>query len=217
MSMAEFNDRNFIEAFRRGDTPAVKAVHDKYFDQLFYVAKRIIKDENHALDVIGETFLEMSKVIRQFNDLEHIRKFLFKTIGHRAINKLKKLNTERLNHQELRYLSPRATDFLDQDELMAECLDILYQEIEALPTQARQVIKHVLDKKPTGEIAELMGISQQTVLNHKSSAMKALKIKILSRDVLIAYIFLCFLGRDICNSDRIQHSQVKPTSSQQSH
>jgi RNA polymerase sigma-70 factor (ECF subfamily) len=71
--------------------------------------------------------------------------------------------------------------------IMARIIQAIYEEIEQLPKQRKSIFKAIfLHGKRTVTIANELNISQQTVLNQKSAAIRKIKQK-LSKTELANY------------------------------
>lgn len=76
----------------------------------------------------------------------------------------------------------------------AEVLREIHSSIETLPTQCKRVLKLTLEGIRTEEIADMMGLSPQTVRNTRVRATVLLKKRLADNGVELAILVMLFHG-----------------------
>jgi RNA polymerase sigma-70 factor (family 1) len=164
----------------------LKGLFDSYFGHLVIYAKRIVKSEAVAEDIVQEVFLNLWKKKK----LQLCTpQFLYNCVKNAAINYLKTGETRyvQIPHELLGSVASDSDSFDDEIERMKQ-LEKLYQAIEQLPPQCREVLKEVyLKKQKYADVATQMNISVNTVRAHMYTAFKLLKTH------LTPSLFLLFL------------------------
>ena len=150
------------------DTPEEKSKFEELYYQyknlMFYVAKKILKDENLAEDAVNEAFLTIAKNFSKINEIfcPQTRSFVVIIVRNTSLNMLKKMQDD-LGYEDDagseecgRFYSP---------EKMGDVFEhvnygMLVDEIENLPEKYRDVL-HLLcvEEYRYVEIATVLDIS----------------------------------------------------------
>ncbi|HEY6899298.1 MAG TPA: sigma factor-like helix-turn-helix DNA-binding protein, partial [Puia sp.] len=77
---------------------------------------------------------------------------------------------------DLAYLETGIDEQLETERVKAVLFQNILQEIEKLPRQRKAILRlYFFEQKTTSEIAEMMQLNSQTVLNHKAKALESLR------------------------------------------
>lgn len=147
---------------------------------LYFVANRLLADEELAKDLVADVFLKVWETKALLTHVQNIKAFLYTATRNRSLDHLKKAR----HTIPMSDLPPRPEqgeypyeDFL-QAVYNAETIRVLYLAIEGLPPECRKVMELGLEGFSTGEIAERLGISPSAVSNQKTRAVRLLKEKL---------------------------------------
>ncbi len=148
-----------------------------YFDTVVRFAMAYLPDESECQDIAQETFIRLYQSWSSIKMEEQARSFMYTTARRLCIS--------RIRHQTLEEqfimseMENGETDRLDDnffsDITIQETLRMLRQAIDALPQQSRQIILLGLKGKNNNEIAEMLGVSVNTVKTLKKGAYKSLR------------------------------------------
>jgi RNA polymerase sigma factor (sigma-70 family) len=185
-----------IEAFRAGDHEVFKQVFNDMFPYLKFWLLRKFPNVNvmDVEDCLSEAFYKLFTYRQRIRDIDHIKQVLFLVCKHRVIDRW------RLNVRT----SPIVYDVLDEDdpldeERWARTINLqvaatiedsedesgieylrkrMYYFIDRLPKMRRIVILLTIQGWPAKKIAAKLGLSPQTVNNHRNKAMKFIESRI---------------------------------------
>lgn len=136
-------------------------------------ALHYLKDPDAAEDVVQECFAMLWEKISSGNPVANRRAYLYMSVRNRCLDFLRRsgLKTEELKPSD-------ANGFIDDDDAQerAGIEARLWTAIDSLPEKCREVF--LLSKRDGlkyEEIAEELGISENTVRNQISKALKILK------------------------------------------
>lgn len=184
----EHTDHELLGLLKRSDDKAFKQIYDRYSGPLFLFAIRKLKNEQDAKDVVQEIFVVLWKKHRELDLHSSLSSYLYKSVHNRALNIFvhRKYQTAYIRSFE-DYLEKYAQD---ADELLMEkeLTDIIDHEIRLLPEKMREVF--LLSRKEQmshREIAEQLGISEQTVKTQVKRALKILRLR-LGLMIYLAYL-----------------------------
>ena len=177
-----------IHAFNKKEVSAYSYVFKAYYPALCDFAGRIIGSEA-APDVVEDLFMKIWAGNVQYNDADHLKAYLFRSIKNACLDFIKlskraqdrnSLFTEEHTFNESDYLT---------SIIRAEVVMELYAAIAELPTEKGRIIKMTfLEGKTNQETADELGLSIQTVKNQKLRGLALLRKKMPDS----AYAFLLF-------------------------
>ncbi|WP_316778607.1 RNA polymerase sigma-70 factor [Pedobacter antarcticus] len=186
----------WMEAFRNGNDQALAYYFKHHNKSVTFFASRLVQDSNEAEDIVADCFVKIWRKRDSFQTEEHIKAFLYVSCRNACLDYLRQLKVRsRLQADYLNSLQEEKETILYQI-ITAEVLEILYQQIELLPDNYREVFKLIyFDHLKTDEIASRLELSVQTVRNYKSRAVELLKNSMLKNGLSGAFslAFLLFL------------------------
>lgn len=164
-----------------GDCEAFEELVRRYWYPLARYARSVTGDRFSAEDVVQETFAYLWRTRPNLSPFGSVRALLYRTARHIALNESRRARVRRRHARGMGRLlgEPRGdTDIEAALEMAAraELRRLLEKHIGALPFRRRQVfLLGYVHGVPQGEIAEVLGISLQTVRNQMSAALKELR------------------------------------------
>jgi RNA polymerase sigma factor (sigma-70 family) len=176
--------------FRQNDKQAFEQVFRLFDKALYYYTFSRIHDRQLAEDIVSECFMKLWIRHTHFDALPALKAFLYATAGNAVADHWRNV---RRKVELMGELPPViSSDDPEGDERMkieAEVLRELNAEIDNIPGKAGEVFRlYYFQKLTTGEIAEQMGVSGQTVLNHKSYAIRLLRTSLFRKGILFSVI-----------------------------
>jgi len=160
-------DAAFVEAIVQRDKRQFEILYKKYYQQLFALAYRYVKQQEIAEEIVHDVFITIWNKADQLNIQYSIRSYLFRSIVNSSLNHLKKekMDTEK----RMVYLSAQDTLLADEsfNESEQALLNGLEEALASLPAKCREVMYlSRFGKLKQSEIAAQMDISVKTVKNH---------------------------------------------------
>lgn len=179
MEYRKLNDEQLVAQLKKGDAYSYTEIFERYNSVLLRHAYRLLSNDDEALDVVQDVFLNLWQNRNQIELKSSLSGYLFTSVKNR-IFKL-------FAHQKvvLRYAESISSFMITgynlvEDQLLEKELSaFISKEINALPTKMREVF--ILNKKENltyKEIAERLNITDQTAKQQVYKAMKILKPKI---------------------------------------
>ena len=185
-----------LAAFRAGDRVAFKWVYDRLAKSLLYFAQNIVDSSTDAEDIVASAYLKLYRAKVDMQSFVHAKRWLYLIVRNEAIDLLRYRNRSREIHQDLSYFTPE--EHADVEHLKTSLLQNLSEEIEKLPRQRKTILRlYFFEGKTTSEIAEQMQLNSQTVLNHKTRALEALRKTVVSSDWLLPGVLGVFLAASL--------------------
>ena len=187
------------QRFRQDNEESFTYFHDAYYNQLYFYGLKIVGDEEQVKNAIQELFLHLWRNRRQLSPVYSVKHYLlcaFRRHLHRLLDKERQ-------QRKLAQVSPTdhfvfsAEDLLVERETEALTRARLAQALNGLPPRQREVLylRYTTGFTPT-EIAELLGINYQSVLNIVNRATRTLRHQMTcceALNVLLALLPLALL------------------------
>jgi RNA polymerase sigma-70 factor (family 1) len=175
--------------FNSGSSVAFTEVYNKFYPSVFYFARRFVNPED-AEDITADSFYKLWKINKSFPSLQSVKVFLQVNVRNACINHLEHIKVVEKNKHALFFSVDKMTDEYNySDEIKAEQIKHILAEIEKLPARRKIVFKLAcLEGLKEKEIAAKLKLSIGTVHNHKTIAIKQLRMAALH----IFFIMLSF-------------------------
>jgi RNA polymerase sigma-70 factor (family 1) len=178
-SVSELDDFS-LEGFLRGDAKDFKAVFDRLYKPLYNFCSKIIDSAADAEDIVSNAFCKLFGMRSGMQSFDHIKRWLYVSVKHMAIDHLRLKTRTHEIAQGLRHLDTTVEQGIDLEMLKSSLLQSLSEAIDKLPRQRKTILQlYFYQHKSTSEIAELLNLQSQTVLNHKTRALEALRKTVL--------------------------------------
>ncbi|MDR6782199.1 RNA polymerase sigma-70 factor (family 1) [Pedobacter africanus] len=182
------SDQELVSLLKHGDRLAFTQIYDRYKYLLYAHAFKRLRNDEESEDLIHDLFATLWNRRETFELKSHLQGYLYTAVRNRIFKLLahKDIESEYISSfQQASEQSSNITDYLVRENQMAMRIE---KEIAALPPKMREVFelsrKHNLSHK---EIAEQLGISEQTVSRQVTNALKILKTKL---GLLVYLVFL---------------------------
>ncbi len=172
----ESNDRDVVEACRRGDPDAFRVLFETYKDRIYSIALRYSGDATLAMDIAQETFLKLLSCIRDYRGDANFETWLYRVVVNRCLD----------HHRRGRRLLPAVNDLLDliwttgetvlHQLLRTEFEENVQEAVQTLtPEQRIVVVLRYTEGLSYEQIAEILGCSTGTVGSRLNRAHRVLE------------------------------------------
>ncbi len=176
-----FDQPYFWRLFKTGDQKAFKMIYESIISDLqSYLHKECINrtlDFEYMETIPCDVFYNLFQNIHKLNSYEHVRKWVFKS----AKNKLNSIHRAR-RRSRTEYVEEHVFDYLVdagndtticQDVVKRDLRSILMKEINNLKgSQQKDILIMMFFKGMSAQqVSKVMGLSHQTVLNHKTKGI----------------------------------------------
>jgi RNA polymerase sigma-70 factor, ECF subfamily len=176
----EETDNDVIEACRRGESDAFRALFERYKDKVYTIALRYSGDATVAQDIAQETFLKLFAGIGRFRGDASFDSWLYRLIVNSCFDQKRKT----------RRLTPLIGEFLDlirapgqsalDDMMRAEMSARLRSVVAGLPPEERMlIVLRYTQGLSYEELGEVMGCSQGTIGSRLNRIHKVLEKRLL--------------------------------------
>lgn len=169
------NEENkLIKKLKAGDEEAFKKIFYRYSDRLFVWAYNITGDSLASSDIVQDFFIRCWEKRDILPDNCSFKAYAYKSVYNASLNHLRD-NKRFVHGYEI------TIDLIDddvRDEDIEELKRLLLKAIDELPDRCKKIfVMTTMEKKKYTEVADLLGISVNTVKVQVSKAYRILKEK----------------------------------------
>src|SRR5262245_23438392 len=177
-------DRELVLKAATGDEQAFEALIRRKREKVFWIAYRIVGDEEDARDIAQATFIRLWKVASRFKQDQSFDTWLYRITVNLAIDHYRSRGAARENvplpegQEPIPEASAHRPVSGDPDQVLAGTeLRAIFDKLAArLGARQRAIfVMSQIEGVPTEEIARIMGISHSTVRNHLFQARRSLQ------------------------------------------
>jgi len=174
-----------------GDERVFDQIFRLYYAPLCDFSERYLHSKDDAEETIGHLFVNLWNKKAVFSDPDQTRAYLYRSAYNGSLNTIR-ANKSRFARERAYGMDTTFTEesYLN-NMLRSEMIAMIYREIDNLPKHYANVIRmSYVDNKKNEEIAQLSGLSIQTVKNYKNKGMGLLKSRLSGKEFAIISYFL---------------------------
>lgn len=174
--LRDTTDTELWQLVRQDSLPAYGELYERYWETLYETAYWRLYDKDAAKDIVQEVFIYCWQKREQIQITESVEGYFRTAVRFKVLNYLKSEQARDKYSQLAGREIPEITHSTEET-LAGSDLEASYRrELQRLPDKMREVF---IDSRDHGlsvrEIAEKRGLSEQTVKNQLSSALKKLR------------------------------------------
>ena len=181
-------DYDTILKFKNGDEPAFTAVYNHFYNNIFSFCKYLLPTIEDARDMTAQIFILLWEKKETLDSHKHLRAFLFLNARNKCFNFLR-------NQKARSAIDKAISDFTGTEQLSilfseieSELITSIREEVEKLPEYYRKILQlSYFQGYNNQEIADMLQISEKTVRNAKSIALKTVRMVFLNRNMKIGF------------------------------
>jgi RNA polymerase sigma-70 factor (ECF subfamily) len=172
-------ERMLITRAKQGNVEAYEALVRKYQQSIYYLCRRMTGSHQSADDLSQDTFIKAYFALDRFKDGMNFFTWIRKIAVNNSLNFLKKSKREEPwgeNVENIRGHSSMGQE-LPQEMLQRNRMEQTFKRaLKALPSEQKIVfILRVFENQSYKDIAEILNISQGTVMSRLSRAREKIK------------------------------------------
>lgn len=169
-----------VAGVNRKDQKMWGAFYDRFYAALCVYVGKLLPITDAVEDLVQEVFISIWEGKRTFSDIKELTNYLYRACYNNA---LLYIRNNQIHDTILSSLAEQDGDEQDEDLIYAltvkeEIIRQLYFYIEELPTEQRRIILMRIEGHSWDEIAELLGVSINTIKTQKSRSYKFLREKL---------------------------------------
>ncbi len=183
-----------IHRLKQDDKTAVDDLFAFYYPRLYQFSKSILKMESEIEDVLQEVFLKIWLNRHKIQHTETFNAYIYTITKHEVLNLIRSKLKDH-NFREQLYLYAVAEEYQFQSKLeFEEIKSGIDRIVSNLPEKRQQIfILSRTNGLSNKEIAQQLGISEKTVEDHITHAIRKIKSSLKEMGILSLLYFYLFL------------------------
>ncbi|GGI25712.1 RNA polymerase sigma factor [Pedobacter mendelii] len=177
---------------KEGDSKAFQIVYDNYSLRLYNFAYRFLKNREQSEEIVQETFITLWTTREHLDERYKMGSYLITVAKRLALNTLRH---QCISDTVFEKISKVAINFSNETENHVFYNDLSYYTeliVKKLPNKQQEAFRLSRFQGLSHEqIAKKMQVSENTIKNHISSALKTLRLRL--KDVNIFILLSLFL------------------------
>ena len=172
------NEQEILRGVNQKDLKAWETLYASYYAALCSYADGIVKDSDTAQDIVQDTLIRIWNSDRTFPDIKELTWYLYRSTYNNALFHLR---TQASRQNILRKMVAEEVELPDEQFALTvreELIRQLYVYIEDLPEERKKILLMSIQGQSGNEIADLLGISINTVKTQKNRGFKYLREKL---------------------------------------
>lgn len=192
--ITNFNTEEIIRRLKRDDKSAMDELFQYYYPRLYHFSRSILKIENEIDDILQDVFVKIWLNRHKISNAETFNSYIFTITKNEVLNFLRSKMRDQNFKDEL-LLRSVAEEYQSQNLVEFNEIKAGIDKIVAgLPEKRRQVfILSRTEGLSNKEIAQQMNISEKTVEDHITHAIKHLKRAMKDMGIVSILYFYLFL------------------------
>ena len=174
--MKNSTDKELLDAIKDNDHAAFEVLFNRYWEYLFSVVYRRLNNREDAQDIVQDIFIYIWKSRASLSVKTGLEPYLFSAAKNQlySLYRRDKLRLARETELQYRTGTPSQTDQL---VLFKEVDRLVTDELERMPVNVRRCFTLSREEgKSIREIAAELMLSEKTVKNNISDALKRLRL-----------------------------------------
>jgi RNA polymerase sigma-70 factor, Bacteroides expansion family 1 len=176
MDYGKYTDQELVPLVKAGDATAFAEVYERYWELLLRFALRVLQDQEQAEDAVQDVFLALWDKHHAMAEPHSLSAYLYGAVKNRVMNLI---DRSKVRQAYLKAVADTVNGrtWLADDHLRArELAQLIEQEMQQMPEGMREVFRLSREEERSHrEIAEELGISENTVKVQVSRALRKLR------------------------------------------
>jgi RNA polymerase sigma-70 factor (ECF subfamily) len=174
-----YSDEELMLEVKADNMFAFDCLYRKYGKRIYRFALSILKSSEEAENIIQEVFLSLWEHRHSVINEASVKYYIFSIAYNSSISVLRKKIRETSFIDHLKSLQDIQQEVVNTELEFNELNDKLNQIIDQLPRRQREVfLLHRIERLKYRDISERLGISENTIENHMSKALKTIRKKL---------------------------------------
>ena len=185
-------DLQLVDLLKKDDSDAFSEIYSRYAVLLVGFSSSKLFDLEDSRDIIHDVFVKLWQERKQLKVDRDLRAFLFKLTRYRIVDKIRKNMTRQEYAAMVNLLAVSYGVTIEQEIAAKEMAQIIETSLNKLSPRVKEV--YLLSREENlsvAEIADKLQVSEQTVKNQLSTALKHLRT---SLSVASTAVFIFWLS-----------------------
>ncbi|RAJ30311.1 RNA polymerase sigma factor [Pedobacter cryoconitis] len=183
------DDFQLIELLKEDDESAFAEIYSRYAENMAGFACSKLFSLEDARDLIHDLFVKLWENRNQLVVTSNLKTYLYLLVRHRIIDKIRKNITREEYADSLKSLRYAYHNSIEQKIYLKELENTIEKSLNELSPRVKEIYQMSrVEELSIKEIAEKLGLAEQTVKNQLSTALKHLQ-KVLAQVSVTALLY----------------------------
>ena len=189
-----YSDEELMQEIKADNMFAFDVLYKKYCKRVYKFGYSILKSPEDSENLMQDVFLRLWENRHKVEKDASIKSYVFTIAYNSAISVIRKKIKESLFVEYLKSLQEINIEPVNIELEYNELTKKLDEIVKALPQRQKEVyLMHKVDGLKYSEIAERLHISENTIENHISRALKTIREKLGNYSVIAILFFYLFV------------------------
>lgn len=173
---------SLVTAAQNGDSTAMNTLFNEFYDRVYYFALKTVKNESLACDITQETFIEIINTLPKLQEPAAFVSWTRQIAYHQCTRYFKKKKDILVDEDEdgntiFDDIKEESAEFIPDEALDKDDFKkTIHAIIDELPAEQRAAaLLYYFDELSVRQIAEIQGVSENTVKSRLNYARKAIR------------------------------------------
>lgn len=181
-------DNDTILNFKSGDEAAYTVIYNHFYNNIFSFCKYLLPTIEDARDMTAQLFILLWEKKETLDSYKNLRSFLFLNARNKCFNYLRDQKARSAIDKQISDFTALEQTSILFSEIESELITRIREEVEKLPDYYRNILNlSYYQGYNNQEIADMLQISEKTVRNAKSIAIKSVRMIFLSRTTQMGF------------------------------
>lgn len=172
--MPEFDDNILLAQLKSGSDQAYEIIYHRYHKRLYSFVYKYLKSRELSEDAVHDVFIKLWD--NRLSITSNMKGFLFSSAKNHVLNMIRNNKRKVLKHVQMEQQKSTSSNRTEEIILYSEYRRILLEGLQELPSGKRAVFEMKSESEMSNsEIAEKMGITENTVKSQYYQASKFIK------------------------------------------
>jgi len=187
----KLTDDELIALLKQDMLGAFKELYGRYWKKLYGEAYKRLKSKESAEEIVQEIFTNLWLKRHSQTITTTVGGYLHSTVSHRVIDRYRQELVKEKYKKAFRVVYSETDNSTEDAIMLRELTYAIETEVSQLPDKCRSVYELSRNEHKTNkEIALQLGISEKTVENHLTKALKRLRLGLSHYLTIIAILLL---------------------------
>ena len=187
-------DQSLITALQNDDTAAFQILFNRYWKDLYKAAYNRLKDQSEAEDMVQDVFTDIWERRYTLDITASLAGYLHTALKFRIIRMASRANLHKKAVAHLLYRMTEIEATILDIMVVADVEKTLSQAISLFPENMRKIFMLRDEDYSIAEIAEALGLAEQTVKNNMTESLRRLKMVLTEKHPDITNSFYLMLA-----------------------
>ncbi len=174
--MHDLNDTILAQKIRKGSEKAFREIYDRYHVQMYFIAKKYVKDSSLSEDAVQDIFVKLWTKRQKIDETKSIKGFLFTMLKNHVLNMIRDRKDKIISISSTKMEILPRKNLTDDELLYKEYHDIVQKGLNELSDRKREVFElKAFSGHSNSEVAELLKINIRTVKTHYYNSSKFIR------------------------------------------